>query len=364
MVTGERLRFLGPGTAVAVVVTTAVSTFPVLVEQPALRLPLGLLSVVMVTWALVGLWVVDFRHPPSWAPDVMVLGYASFAFASLWLSRGGTFVVVMPVVSIAVLYLSFPRALALSLALSVVASLSATNDLWAAVLHLARTSAAMIFVFVFSLIARRERFARRELERLSGQVAELATERERSRLARELHDSLGHALTVAHVQLEAARGDPVNQKARIVQAQTLLADGLRELRRTVGQLREKAPLALQAALQELATESRATGLVTEVVLSGVPRPLSADQSFALFRAAQEGLTNVHRHTRASRVVLTLTYGTKEVSLEVTDDGVTSGTVVHGNGLRGLEERVSTLGGRLRAEPRPGAGFSLCVEVPA
>jgi signal transduction histidine kinase len=276
----------------------------------------------------------------------------------------------MPLVSLLVLYLPWRTALGLNTLLAafvcfVFARTSAPGGSLAQAM--AGELSAFAFVIVFSLLARRERYARLAVERLAAEVEAFATTRERHRIARELHDSLGHYLTIANVQLEAARSIAEGRDERLAAVQQLLRDGLGELRLSVSVLREassaRPPFA--QAIVELVAESNATGLSAELTTSGSIRPLPGAIGFALYRVTQEALTNVRRHARATKAIVNLDYQPERVRLSVLDDGVGPGSVPPvGTGLSGLRERVELLGGRLTLDAPVNGGFSITVEMPA
>ncbi len=247
-------------------------------------------------------------------------------------------------------------------------------------------TAAVIFVAVFTDLALRAEKARDEVERLAAdlrvandklreyavQVEELATAKERNRLAREIHDSLGHYLTVINVQIEAARtvigSEPPRALDALRKAQSLAQEGLADVRRSVAALRasptENRPL--PEALAALAAENRASGLLTELAITGAPRLLPPQTELTLYRAVQEGLTNTRRHARASRVDITLDYEDHErVCLRVRDNGVGGSPEDRsgGYGLLGVRERTHLLGGEVRIHAAEGQGFTLEVELP-
>ncbi|GAA3714002.1 hypothetical protein GCM10022399_33340 [Terrabacter ginsenosidimutans] len=116
-------------------------------------------------------------------------------------------------------------------------------------------------------------------------------------------------------------------------------------------------------LEALALESTAAGLPTSVDVQGAERRLGSDVQVALYRAAQEGLTNIHKHANAHTAVLRLVYLPSSVSLEVRDDGRGLGGDPGGFGLVGIRERVDRLGGSLAVESTPGTGVAVRVEVP-
>ena len=243
--------------------------------------------------------------------------------------------------------------------------------------------AGIVFVVVFTRIAVNERQARAEVERLvaevgeanrklreyAAQVDELATVRERNRLAREIHDSLGHYLTVVNVQIEAARA-VIDDRERSLdvlrKAQTLTQDGLAEVRRSVAALRsttaEHRPLS--QLIELLVSECRSAGIDARLRVEGVPRELSSQVELTLYRAAQEGLTNVRKHAHATNVTLTLDYGTADsIRLLIEDDGIGGGDSAGGFGLLGVRERALLLGGEVHINTSDEGGFALEVCVP-
>jgi signal transduction histidine kinase len=245
----------------------------------------------------------------------------------------------------------------------------------------------VLFVLLFTDFALRESRARQESERLRAelerahrrlarfavQAEELAAERERTRFAREIHDSLGHYLTVVNVQLEAAAlvlaERPDEARQRIGRGRDLIREGLAEVRRSVAALRA-SPLdgrTLPEALEGLAAEAAASGrLAVSLQVEGPVEALDGETALTLYRAAPEGLTNVRKHSGAARARLTLAADGGRVRLAVADDGAGCPAGLpegRGLGLVGLRERVALLGGELRVRSSPGQGLSLEVEVP-
>jgi len=244
----------------------------------------------------------------------------------------------------------------------------------------------LIFIIIFTRIAAREFIARLEVERLAGelqdanqklreyavQAEELATTQERNRLAREIHDSLGHYLTVVNVQLEAAKTvlayDPDRALSAIEKAQTLTKNGLADVRRSVAALRA-SPLDnvdLPEAIEPLLDECRSGGLSAQLTVTGSPVALDPHPELTLYRVIQEGLTNVQKHAQAGRVDITLDYSTPGVvHLTIADDGkgTTEPGETEGFGLLGIGERVKLLGGNIETRSEPGEGFVLSVGIP-
>ena len=241
------------------------------------------------------------------------------------------------------------------------------------------------FVILYTLSGEREKKARNEVERLAeelreanhqlreyaAQAEELATVQERNRLAREIHDGLGHYLTGIHMQIQAGRAvlDHDREVAldALNKAQSLAQEGLTEVRRSVAALRA-SPLdnqSLPQAVENLVNECRAAGIATGFMVEGKARDLPPQTELALYRAAQEGMTNMRKYAQASSAEVVLDYQDQErVRLHVSDAGVGTDAPSGGYGLIGIRERVQMLGGTMCIETAPGEGFRLEVEVPA
>jgi signal transduction histidine kinase len=214
---------------------------------------------------------------------------------------------------------------------------------------------------------------------LVAQAREAGVLDERQRLAGEIHDTLAQGLTGIITQLEAAeqlRNDPGESQRHVERARKLARESLSEARRSVqalrpGQLEESR---LPEAIAKLAKEwSQTSGVPVRIETTGEAVPLSPELEVTLFRAAQEGLANVARHAKATRVGLTLSYLDDMVRLDVRDDGV--GFVVgaestaeatangHGYGLSAMRQRLRRVGGSLEVESGPGAGTAISASVP-
>lgn len=207
--------------------------------------------------------------------------------------------------------------------------------------------------------------AQHALEHARAQDAELAALRERERLARDLHDSLGHALVALSVQLEAIqrlyRVDPDQASAQVEALKTLTRDSMGELRRSLEGLRAPGlgdqPLA--EALQALAVAAGTrTGLAVACRVTGPAEQLPPAAAETLWRVAQEALTNVEKHAQARRVELHLDVQPTAATLAVSDDGAGfspgAGDEPGHYGLRGMRERLEGLGGSLTLNGAGGA----------
>jgi signal transduction histidine kinase len=230
------------------------------------------------------------------------------------------------------------------------------------------TLAAAAFAAVLTYLLVRERKAQEQLRAYALEVERLAAVQERNRVARDIHDGLGHLLTVVQMQIKAARAvlasDPARADAVLEKAERQAQEALAEVRRSVGSLRERRPaVPLPEALRALAEETSAAGVPTTLDVSGAARPLVAAAEESLYRAAQEGLTNVRKHSGATSASLLLDYsGPGAVRLEVRDDGagMKGGS---GFGLLGVRERAAFAGGGMKIESVAGQGSTLSVEVP-
>lgn len=240
-------------------------------------------------------------------------------------------------------------------------------------------SAPLVCVVAFSWAMRRQRDLQNRQQRLAEQLVDaneqlrqnaieagtLAAERERVRIARDIHDSVGHCLTNAHIQLELAAtlldSDTERARAAVGEAGRSTREALAEVRRSVAALRDGAPLA--EGIAALLERVRATGVVAELALRGSTPRLAVAVESALFRVAQEAVTNAQRHACATRVDVTLIFGESTVALEVRDDGVGAVGATGGFGLRAMEERMREVGGALWAESPEGGGFVIVAEVP-
>ncbi|AXK33016.1 sensor histidine kinase [Streptomyces armeniacus] len=226
-----------------------------------------------------------------------------------------------------------------------------------------------------------------EAERTREETARHRADEERLHIARELHDSLIHQISVIKVQAEVAvrvarkRGEPVPEPLLAIQAAG--REATRELRATLEALRDDgtAPPRGLAHVEELVERTRTTGLDVTLTVEGrspgapaVPAvPAAVDRT--VYRIVQESLTNVARHAAATTVSVRVEHRPDALVVRVDDNGTATSSapsgggpgagpgVVPGVGLLGMRERVTALGGRLRAAPREGGGFRVEAELP-
>jgi signal transduction histidine kinase len=241
---------------------------------------------------------------------------------------------------------------------------------------------ALVTVLAYRALDVESRARQELLDRLLLAQDELAREQhrtgalaERTRLSREIHDSVGQGLSSIHLLLQAADQDwdvrPERARQHVRGAAATAREGLDEVRRVV---RDLAPSdlsdgdALAEALRRVADQA-GPAMDVEVRVDGVPVPVPPERAAALVRSARGALANVREHARARRVVVTLTYHSDEVVLDVRDDGRgfepsrvrPSGS--RGRGLAGLRDRATLLGGRADVESAPGEGTTVSVRFP-
>lgn len=212
------------------------------------------------------------------------------------------------------------------------------------------------------------------LERDVAEAARRAVEDERTRIAREIHDVVGHALGVIVVQAEGGgrliSTYPGETRRALDTIGRTGREALGEMRRLVGLLRvsdEQPNLSPQpglAQLETLAAQMRAAGLPVEVVIEGEPAPLAPSVDLSAYRIAQEALTNVLRHAGPARARVLLRYGLSAVEVSVVDDGAgpdhDNGA---GHGLIGIRERVTLFGGDVEAGPQAEGGYAVRARLP-
>jgi len=228
---------------------------------------------------------------------------------------------------------------------------------------------AIFATVVVALVSLRRRRAVEERELREQDQARRASE-ERLGIARDLHDVLAHSLSVVQVQAGVALhlhdSRPEHVRGALEAIKTASDEGMRELRAAVTTLRREArsyePAPGLDDLPRLLEGARATGLVVREHRSGRgPDQVPAAVGLAAYRVVQEALTNIVRHAGATAVDVRVDLDS-ELSVTVDDDGAGT-TGPPGNGVRGMQERVAALGGRLAAGPRPEGGFRVRADLP-
>ncbi|MFF9041829.1 sensor histidine kinase [Streptomyces sp. NPDC014892] len=210
-----------------------------------------------------------------------------------------------------------------------------------------------------------------EAERTREETARRRADEERLRIARELHDSLTHQISVIKVQSEVAvhvarrRGEQVPET--LLAIQTAGREATRELRATLEALRDDDTTPPQALdhVPELVERARSMGLDATLTIEGQRHDVSAAVGRTAYRIVQEALTNTARHACATTAAVRIEYRCDTLSVQVDDDGKATpdDAPAPGLGLIGMHERVTALGGQLRARPRTEHGFTVQAELP-
>jgi signal transduction histidine kinase len=395
-----------------------------------LRLPVGragdaaLAGLVFAVAFLGGIWWIFAEHAEPWPATAVSWALIAVASGALYLRRRHPVAVAAVVLAATVAYYVVtvhdgPLIIALVVALYTVA---AQGRLRAAAVVAAASllavgggtlagnrdvNAVALVMFSGWLVATVALGWARHSRRLHAeQVQHRAATEERLRIAREVHDVVGHHISLMNVQASAAlhriRKDPAQAQAALGAIKESSRQALRDLRSTLGMLRaadDAAPVAPAAGLDrigELIESAEAAGLTVQVRTSGEPGPLPTEIDLAAYRIVQESLTNVARHSDATAVTVHIDRAPGEVRVEVTDNGrgtksggrapgrvakvggepalraakagaeptpraAASASV--GSGISGMRERARALGGDLTAGPRPGGGFVVSARLP-
>ncbi|MEU8117884.1 histidine kinase [Spirillospora sp. NPDC049024] len=314
------------------------------------RAPVAVLMVVLVT---VSLYDLSDRvaAQPVWYGALVAI-YSTAAYASRW-----------------------PRMIALAVATAGGLAFTGSSDtavrgvvLFVAAYAVGRAAA----VSRSHAAALEERAAQLQRER---QVeVERAAERERARIARDMHDILAHAVSLMVVQAEAGpvvvRSDPDRAEAAFDAIAASGRDAMVQLRRLLGVLKEgegpRAPQPTLADLPDLTGQVTGPGLTVNHTVTGTPLPLPGDVDVAAYRVTQEALTNIVKHSGATRADIRFDWQDDELMIRITDDGRGAPHALPhgGNGLIGIRERAAACRGTASAGPRPdGPGFEVVVRLP-
>jgi signal transduction histidine kinase len=244
--------------------------------------------------------------------------------------------------------------------------------------------AGQIFIVAFTQMAVSEEKARAEVEQLVNeleganerlreyalQIEALAITKERNRLAREIHDGLGHYLTTIYMQVQAARavmkGDQHKAQEALGTAQNLTQEALVDVRRSVAALRDMPndSLGLHEEIEKMLRSAEGSGMTSEIKVLGAPRTLTPQALLTVYRAVQEGINNTCKHAHATQLSVVIDYTqSKQVKLILQDDGVGAEHLEGGFGLLGMRERVQLLKGDMKVNTRPNDGFRLEISLP-
>nr|WP_306319898.1 MULTISPECIES: sensor histidine kinase [unclassified Streptomyces] len=245
---------------------------------------------------------------------------------------------------------------------------------------------SLLSAFGFGVLARTQRAYTAALEERARAVErERANDRaravasERARIARDMHDVVGHAVSLMVVQAEAGpvvvRSNPARAEAAFDAIAGAGREAMQQLRLILGVLTDtgngrsgglEAPVPGLARLPDLIRQvSASTDVTVTLDITGPPRPLGPETETAAYRIVQEALTNTVKHAYAARADVQLDWGERELAITVTDDGTGGGAPGPdaGRGLVGIEERAAACGGSARSGPGPHGGFRVTARLP-
>ncbi|WP_248579698.1 histidine kinase [Nocardioides sp. InS609-2] len=231
--------------------------------------------------------------------------------------------------------------------------------------------AGTVFTTVACVFARRQRVLLDQLREAQAGLADRTRAEERNRIAAEMHDVIGHALTVSLLHVSSARlamdEDPAEARASLEEAERLARKSLDEVRATVGLMRSSSPDAVPlpgaADLGELVESFRRAGTPVSLEVVGDPAALTSTSALAVYRIVQEALTNVARHAPGSVTSVAVQIAAADTRVTIESDGPPARRTTDGVGLLGMRERAETVGGRLSAGPA-GRGWRVEAVLPA
>ncbi|WP_137293380.1 sensor histidine kinase [Nocardioides dongxiaopingii] len=230
--------------------------------------------------------------------------------------------------------------------------------------------AGVLFTALACQMASRQRVLLAELRAAQAGLAERAAAEERNRIAHELHDVIGHALTVSLLHVTSARlaldEDPAEAAVSLAEAERLARRSLAEVRSVVGSMQDAGPagpLPGVGQLDELVASFVRAGADVDWSVTGDPTPLTATEGLTLYRILQEALTNVVRHAPGAPVTARLEVGAGRSRVVVDSRAPAGVTTADGTGLDGMRQRAAALGGELTAGPHEG-GWRVEAVLPA
>lgn len=244
--------------------------------------------------------------------------------------------------------------------------------------------AGLIYIMVFTQMAMDEEKSRRQVENLvseledanlqlrnyADEIKDLAIMQERNRLAREIHDGLGHYLTTIHVQLQAAQAvltsDPKKASEAIEKARNQSQIALLDVRKSVSALRFDSDKLepIKVIIEKAMRPCEWVGISPHLIVKGEEKPVNATIHSTIFRILQETVNNTCKYSQAKNFQVIINFQEKDrIVMDISDDGIGSIEPSGGYGLVGLKERIELIDGKLEIKSRPQKGFSLHIEIP-
>jgi len=344
-----------------------------------------------VSYIFIGIYIFSLasRFTLTWLRLVYFLGQMLLGSGISLLAHGtpASLLIFIPLIGQSVILLSPRMMLVLNSGLLITYAIITRgfSHAWGDVItNLPVFFAGQVFVILFMQMQQEENQAHNRIKTLVSELEQanavlrqqasqaelLAILTERNRLAREIHDGVGHHLTVLHMQILAAiavlNKDPSRAQRSMEQASLEAQEALVDIRQSVSTLRAQDDLRqpLSQRIEQLATSSKTPRLDIQVNVLGSYREAPAHIELALYRIIQEGIQNAIKHAEARHLVVSMDYTRQEViSLSVIDDGRGADFVGGGYGLTGMRERVSLLGGSISYGNQPTGGFGIFIEVP-
>ena len=384
---------LNTGTDLAFALVVFISFFTILSSAPITN-PLLILVIIFLGVAYITLGIYGFAYAQKTDSDLSKLLYfaAQLLLGGLivYLGRGAGInaLVLLPLVAHTAMLLDQDRMLVVNGAiiatyiLSVLAYSNSLAEVWQGTPFF---FTGQVVILIFTQMAVTELRARVKLENLADElsaanknlseyaskVKDLTIIQERNRLAREIHDGLGHYLTIINMQLKAAAAvinkDKKKAEKMIESATHLSSEALIDVRNSVFALRQESidikPLAERLSIIAESSSSKTQKIMVNV--TGEAREISAKVDLTLYRAAQEMVNNAVKHSKASEVFLTLDYTDgNQMQLTSQDNGIGNNSMDQGFGLIGIKERVRLLKGEIEIKTSPGEGFMLKIKIPS
>lgn len=322
-----------------------------------------LLATIVATLVFLPLHFGYYRRAPQRAAWPWIIAVAAVGYALIPFNVGGNTFIVFAA-AMAAVSLPFRRAMALAAALLLLMALE-----FLLVIPLPRVAGAlsglmsMVTAIVMAGIfyARTRQRHDAELRLTQDEVRRLAGMAERERIGRDLHDLLGHTLSVVTLKSELAgkliERDPAAAQQQMREVESIAREAMAQVREAVSGIRA-------AGLEAELVSARLALLAADVRLDARLAPLAIEPATeqALALVLREAVTNVVRHARAGRVEVELTEQAGTLRLSIADDG-RGGATPSGHGLSGMQERARALGGSLEIDSPAGAGTRLCLQVP-
>ncbi len=210
--------------------------------------------------------------------------------------------------------------------------------------------------------------ANEQLQKYANEIEEMTLTKERNRLAREIHDGLGHALTTIHMQIQAADAlldkNPAKARESLDSARVLVKDTLDDIRNSVFALKSATELSFYDQIKKLVDYARSGKMKASMKKAGAVRELGPKVEYILYRIAQEGINNVLKHAQATRMLVEFDYSDpKKFFMKISDNGVGVAHMKEGFGMKSMKERAQMIHGKVSIGSEKDSGTLLTIEVP-